>query len=81
MAVYSMAAYERVLYAMAPLTSSERGGREKFKMKIYVSSGIQTHTTPVHDRKVSALDHEGLMLICALMSYRIIGYKFYKTIT
>ena len=25
-------------------------------MKIYVSSGIRTHTTPVHDRKVSALD-------------------------
>ena len=24
--------------------SSERGGSEKFKMKIYVSSGIRTHT-------------------------------------
>ena len=32
------------------------GEGAKFKMKIYVSSGIRTHTTPVHDRKVSALD-------------------------
>ena len=40
--------------ATAPLTCSERGGSEKFKMKIYVSSGIRTHTPPVHDRKVAA---------------------------
>ena len=45
-----------ISFATAPLTCSKRGGSEKFKMKIYVSSGIQTHTTPVHDRKVSALD-------------------------
>ena len=40
--------------ATAPLTCSERGGSEKFKMKIYGSSGIRTHTPPVHDRKVAA---------------------------
>ena len=45
-----------ISFETAPLTCSERGGSEKFKMKIYVSSGIWTHTTPVHDRKVSALD-------------------------
>ena len=45
-----------ISFTWTPLTCSERGGSEKFKMKIYVSSGIRTHTTPVHDRKVSALD-------------------------
>ena len=43
-----------ISFATAPLTCSERGGSEKFKMKIYVSSGIRTHTPPVHDRKVTA---------------------------
>ena len=31
-------------------------------MKIYVSSGIRTHTTPVHDRKVSALDRSATLV-------------------
>ena len=43
-----------ISFATAPLTCSERGGSEKFKMKISVSSGIRTHTPPVHDRKVAA---------------------------
>ena len=43
-----------ISFATAPLTCSERGGSEKFKMKIYVSSGIRTHTPPVHDTKVAA---------------------------
>ena len=43
-----------ISFATAPLTCSERGGSEKFKMKIYGSSGIRTHTTPVNDRKVTA---------------------------
>ena len=43
-----------ISFATAPLTCSEQGGCEKFKMKIYVSSGIRTHTPPVHDRKVSS---------------------------
>ena len=43
-----------ISFATAPLTCSERGGSEKFKMKIYVSIGIRTHTPPVHDRKVAA---------------------------
>ena len=42
-----------ISFATAPLTCSERGGSEKFKMKIYVSSGIRTHTPPVHDREVA----------------------------
>ena len=43
-----------ISFATAPLTCSEQGGSEKFKMKIYVSSGIRTHTPPIHDRKVVA---------------------------
>ena len=43
-----------ISFATAPLTCSEREGSEKIKMKIYVSSGIRTHTPPVHDRKVAA---------------------------
>ena len=43
-----------ISFATATLTFSEQGGSEKFKMKIYVSSGIRTHTPPVHDRKVAA---------------------------
>ena len=42
-----------ISFATAPLTCSERGGSEKFKIKIYVSSGIRTHAPPVHDRKVA----------------------------
>ena len=45
-----------ISFTVAPLTCSERGGKEKFKMKIYVSSGIRIKATPLHDRKVSALD-------------------------
>ena len=43
-----------ISFATAPLTCSERGGSEKFKIEIYVSSGIRTHALPVHDRKVAA---------------------------
>ena len=43
-----------ISFATAPLTCYERGGSEKFKMKIYVSGGIRTYTPPVHDRKVAA---------------------------
>ena len=43
-----------ISFATAPLTCSERGGSEKFKMKIYVSIGIRTHAPPVHDRKAAA---------------------------
>ena len=39
-----------ISFALDPLTCSERrGGSEKFKMKIYVSSGIRTHASPRHD--------------------------------
>ena len=43
-----------ISFTWAPLTCSKRGGNEKFKMKIYVSSGIRTHNASVHDRKVRA---------------------------
>ena len=43
-----------ISFATAPLTCSERGRSEKFKMKMYVSSGIRTYTPLVHDRKVTA---------------------------
>ena len=48
-------------FTWAPLTCSERGGSEKFKMK-YVSSGIRTHTMPVHDRQGSALDRSATLV-------------------
>ena len=47
---------------MGSATCFERGGSEKFKMKIYVSSGIRTHTTPVHERKLSALDRSATLV-------------------
>ena len=44
----------------ADLFGTGRG--EKFKMKIYDSSGILTLTLPVHDRTVSALDHSATLV-------------------
>ena len=41
---------------------SERGRSENFKMKIYVSSGIWTHATPPHDRRISALDRSATLV-------------------
>ena len=32
-----------ISFAMAPLSCSEQEGSEKFKMKIYFTSGIRTH--------------------------------------
>ena len=66
-----------ISFATAPLTCSERWGSEKFKMKIYVSSGIRTHTqsTTGKSQRLRPLGHEGLMGISGLMSYRIMGYN------
>ena len=50
-----------ISFAWAQLTCSERGGSEKFKMKIYVSSGIRIHATQIHDRKVSVLDRSATL--------------------
>ena len=50
-----------ISFTWAPLTCSERRRSEKFKMKMYVSSGIRTHTTPA-DRKVSALDRSATLV-------------------
>ena len=44
-----------ISFALVPLSCLELGGSENFKMKIYVSSGIRTHTTPL-DRYISALN-------------------------
>ena len=55
-----------ISFETAPLTCSERGGSEKFKMKIYVSSGIRTHTrqsTTGKLQRLRPLGHEGLMVI------------------
>ena len=38
-----------ISFAWAPLTCSTRVGIEKFKMKIYFSSGIRTHAMRHHD--------------------------------
>ena len=55
-----------ISFATAPLTCSERGGSEKFKMKIYVSGGIRTHarqSTTGKLQRLRPLGHEGLMVI------------------
>ena len=73
-----------ISFATAPLTCSERGGSEKFKMKIYVSSGIRTHTgqsTTGKSQRLRPLGHEGLMVISGLISYGIMGYNFKNTVT
>ena len=49
-----MVVLDFIYMGSADLFGKGKGG--KFKMTIYVSSGIRTHTTPVHDRKVSDLD-------------------------
>ena len=46
-----------------PVRNGE-GAKKKIKMKIYVSSGIRAHTTPVHHRKVSALDRSATRAWC-----------------
>ena len=50
-----------ISFATAPLTCSERGGSEKFKMKIYVSSGIRTHTQSTTGKlqRLRPLGHAG----------------------
>ena len=35
-----------ISFALDPLSCSEQAGIEKFKMKIYVTSGIRAHATP-----------------------------------
>ena len=53
-----------ISFTWAPLTCSGRGGSENFKIKIYVSSWIRTHTTAIYDRKVSALDRSATLARC-----------------
>ena len=56
---------------------------KKFKMKIYVSSGIRTHTASPRQesQRLRPLGHECLMVVSCLMSYRIMGYNFLKPVT
>ena len=45
-----------ISFAWDPLTCSEgRGGSEKFKMKIFVSSGIRTHASQTDTTSGTAL--------------------------
>ena len=43
-------------FAWAPQSCLERRGSEKFEVKIYVSNGIRTYATPLHDKQTSTLD-------------------------
>ena len=63
-----------ITFTWAPPTYSERGGSEKFKIKIYVFSGIRTHATRLHDRKVCALDRSTTLVrykveYCIVLQY------------
>ena len=70
-----------ISFTWAPLTCSERGGSEKFKMKIYVSSGIRTHTASVHDRRVSALDRSATLVRYQVEHYSLtVFWNGYVTI-
>ena len=40
-----------ISFTWAPLTCSEWGGSEKFKMKIYISSGIRTNGAVANENK------------------------------
>ena len=63
-----------ISFAWDPLSCSEQAWIEKFKIKIYVSSGIQTYTTPQPvKQRFRPLGHDALMIICGLMSYMIVG--------
>ena len=64
-----------ISFAWDPLTCSERrGGSEKFKMKIYVSSGIRTHASPrLEEQRFRPLGYDTLMQIWRLISYWIVG--------
>ena len=66
-----------ISFAWYPLTSSERrGGSEKFKMKIFVSSGIRTHrlaTTRLVEQRFRPFGYDTLMKIWRLISYWIVG--------
>ena len=71
-----------ISFATAPLTCSERGGSEKFKMKIYVSSGIRTHT-PASPRQesCSALDRSATLVRYQVEHYSLtVFWNGYVTI-
>ena len=74
-----------ISYAWAPLSCSERTESEKFKMKIYVSSGILTHAchsatgkSTLKTVRLRRLDDD--LCFKLLMSYRIVGYKLIKSL-
>ena len=66
-----------ISFAWDPLTCSERrGGSEKFKMKIFVSSGIRTQrlaTTRLVEQRFRPLGYDTLMTTWRLISYWIVG--------
>ena len=58
---------------MGPTGCSKQAEIEKFKMKIYVSSGIRTNATPRSvKQRFWPLSNDFLMVVCELMSYRIV---------
>ena len=57
-------------------------GRDRnIQKKIYVSSGIRTHTAPVHDRKVSDLDRSAMLVRYEVEHYSLtVFWNGYVTI-
>ena len=51
-----------ISFTWAPLTCSEREGSEKIQNENICFQRDSTHTAPVHDRKVSALDRSATLV-------------------
>ena len=67
-----------ISFAWASQSCSERRGSENSKMKIYVSSGIRTNATPLHDMLISALDRRTTLVtyqVEYVSSYSILIYE------
>ena len=71
-----------ISFATAPLTCSERRGSEKFKMKIYVSSGIRTHIPAIPRLECcSALDRSATLVRYQVEHYSLtVFWNGYLTI-
>ena len=56
-----------ISFATAPLTCSERGGSEKFKMKYRSAAGFEPHNASPRQetQRLRPLGHEGLVVISA----------------
>ena len=65
-----------ISFALAPLSCLEREGSEKYMSQ----AGFQLRPGTVRQgyQRFRPLGHDGLTVICGLMSYRIVGYKLIK---